>query len=69
VRESAEAKGRRYVPEGRLLVQGLDPREIVVVCRGNGAIYWVGYQRGGWGTATARASGDARTSSPCNLLP
>jgi uncharacterized Zn finger protein len=48
MRESAEAKGRRYITEGRLLVQALDPREIVAICRGNGAIYRVGYQRGGW---------------------
>ena len=44
VRESAEAKGRRYITEGRLLLRAVDPSEIVASCRGNGAIYRVGYQ-------------------------
>jgi hypothetical protein len=43
VRESAEAKGRRYITEGRLLLRAVDPSEIVASCRGNGAIYRVGY--------------------------
>lgn len=35
-RENAETKGRRYVAEGRLLVQHVDERSIRAACRGGG---------------------------------
>jgi uncharacterized Zn finger protein len=47
-RENAEGKGRRYLCEGRLLVRSVGPQGIRAIARGNGDIYRVGYQRGGW---------------------
>lgn len=47
-RENAEAKGRRYLTEGRLLVRFAGPQGIRAICRGNGEFYRVGYERGGW---------------------
>lgn len=47
-RENAEAKGRRYVTEGRLLVRLVGPHGIRAICRGGGELYHVGYERGGW---------------------
>ena len=47
-RESAETKGRRYLVEGRLVVELVDAERIVASCRGSGAVYQCGYARGGW---------------------
>ena len=47
-RENAEVKGRRYVAEGRLLVEHVDARTIRARCRGNGAVYGLGRNRGSW---------------------
>ena len=47
-RESAEVKGKRYLTEGRLIVEFVDAERIVASCRGNGAVWQLGYQRGGW---------------------
>jgi hypothetical protein len=47
-REGAETKGRRYLTEGRLLVEAVTAHRIDATCRGNGEVYAVGYQRGGW---------------------
>lgn len=43
MRESAEAKGRRYLVEGRLTVERLDGRMVYATCRGTDAIYQLGY--------------------------
>ena len=50
VRENAAAKGRRYVAEGRLVVRQLDEANGLVQadCRGDGAIYTLGYDQRGW---------------------
>jgi hypothetical protein len=50
-RESATAKGRRYIVEGRLTVRALDEHGGVALadCKGGGAIYSCGRdERGRW---------------------
>jgi uncharacterized Zn finger protein len=47
-RESVEVKGRRYLTEGRVVVEAVDPRRIVATVRGSGAIHTVAYEPGGW---------------------
>jgi len=47
-RENAEAKGRRYLAEGRLLVEHVDARTIRARCRGNGKVYRLGYDAERW---------------------
>ena len=47
-RESAEEKGRRYLVEGRLVVEAVDEHRIVASCRGAGEIWQLGYEPGGW---------------------
>ncbi len=47
-RETATAKGRRYVAEGRLIVRELDENSAVADCRGDGAVYSLGYDQRGW---------------------
>ncbi len=46
--ENAEAKGRRYVAEGRLTVERVDGRLVVASCRGGGQIYRLGHRDGEW---------------------
>jgi hypothetical protein len=46
--ESASEKASRYLVEGRLLVGRADERTIAATCRGNGAIYRLGYDGRGW---------------------
>jgi len=48
VRENAISRGRRYVSEGRLVVQSVTPSVARAVCRGDGAIYKVGFKDGRW---------------------
>ena len=48
MRESAERKGRRYLTEGRLIVQRVDASGIRATCRGGGAGYSLGYENGRW---------------------
>lgn len=47
-RENAEAKGRRYLIEGRLVVERVAGSEIRARCRGGGAVYDLGLDRGAW---------------------
>ena len=47
-RESAEAKGRRYLTEGRLVVEAAGPGYFTATARGNSGIHVVTYGRGGW---------------------
>jgi uncharacterized Zn finger protein len=47
-RESVEAKGRRYLTEGRLRVVLVDGERIEARVRGSEVEHSVGYQRGGW---------------------
>jgi uncharacterized Zn finger protein len=48
VRENALSKGRRYAAVGRLVVQSVTPSVARAVCRGDGAIYKVGFDNGRW---------------------
>ena len=43
MRENAEAKGRRYVSEGRLTVTHATDRTIRASCKGSGAVYNLGW--------------------------
>ena len=42
-RESAEAKGRRYLTEGRPEVELVDGRKVIARCRGADDIWKLGY--------------------------
>jgi hypothetical protein len=53
-RENAAAKGRRYIAEGRLVVRYLDDDGARADCRGDGAIYSLGYERGWWCSCAAK---------------
>jgi uncharacterized Zn finger protein len=48
MRERAEQKGRRYLTEGRLRILSLSERFISAECRGDGAIYLLASDAGGW---------------------
>lgn len=57
MRESAPAKGRRYVAEGRLVIRELHEHDGTVVadCRGDGAIWSLGRDKhGGFCSCPAR---------------
>ncbi len=47
-RENAEAKGKRYLVEGRLVLERVDARTIRATCRGAGEVYRLGFDRTGW---------------------
>lgn len=48
-RENAEAKGRRYLGEGRLTVAAIGEHFVRATCRGGGQVYAVGWTRSrGW---------------------
>jgi uncharacterized Zn finger protein len=47
-RENVEDKGRRYLIEGRVLVERVDQDEVLATVRGGGDLYRVTHQRGGW---------------------
>ncbi len=47
-RESAEVKGKRYLTEGRLIVELAQPGYLRATVRGAGEIYCVTFGRGGW---------------------
>ncbi len=47
-RENAATKARRYVSEGRLVVDLVANGEVRARCRGDGAIYRLGYRNGRW---------------------
>jgi uncharacterized Zn finger protein len=49
MRENVDAKGRRYLTEGRLRVAQIDSRTIEATCLGDGAeLYVLGYRAGRW---------------------
>jgi uncharacterized Zn finger protein len=48
LREGAEAKGRRYLGEGRLTVERVDARSVRATCRGSGAAYVCGWDGTTW---------------------
>jgi uncharacterized Zn finger protein len=48
-REGAEAKGRRYLVEGRLTVVACEDWQVEALCKGDsGHMYVLGYTRDGW---------------------
>jgi hypothetical protein len=47
-RENALAKGQRYLGEARLIVEYVDDSVIRATCRGGGAVYVLGHERGRW---------------------
>jgi hypothetical protein len=47
-RENPEAKARRYLGEGRLIVTRVDHRTIEATCRGDGHTYRLGRDHCGW---------------------
>jgi hypothetical protein len=47
-RENVYAKANRYLSEHRLSIEAVDRHRIVASCRGSGALYVCGYDRGGW---------------------
>jgi uncharacterized Zn finger protein len=63
-RENAAAKGRRYVAEGRLIVEHVGAGEVRARCRGGGAVYRLGFKNGRW-SCTCPALG--RCSHLCAL--
>ena len=48
MRESVEEKARRYLAEGRVVVELVSEDEICARCRGGGAIYKLGLEGGEW---------------------
>jgi uncharacterized Zn finger protein len=48
VSENAQAKGQRYLSEARLIVEYVDDDVIRASCRGGGAVYVLGHERGRW---------------------
>jgi hypothetical protein len=48
-REGVEAKGRRYLAEGRLQVVEVGPGVVRALCRGDGTVHRLGWWRGRWG--------------------
>lgn len=57
-REDAQAKGRRYVSEGRLVVDHVNGDAVHATCRGNGAAYELGHDivNGWWCTCEAKTT-------------
>jgi hypothetical protein len=47
-RENAEAKGRRYLTEGRLVVSQVDGAHVRTSCRGTGATHDLACMRCSW---------------------
>lgn len=47
-RESVDAKGRRYVSEGRLAIARVDEHGVEASCRGGGAVYELGHDGEAW---------------------
>ncbi len=49
MRESAEAKARRYLCESRLCVLRVDAERVEATCKGSGALYRLGWSAArGW---------------------
>ena len=47
-RENKQDKGSRYLVEGRLTVTKVDGDRVVAECRGQGAVYELGFENGHW---------------------
>jgi len=74
MKENAAAKARRYVGEGRLVIRELHEQDGTALadCRGDGAIYSLGYDEQGWWcscAARARCSHLIALGLVCALEP
>jgi len=59
-REGAPAKARRYLTEGRLIVEQVHHDRVAATCRGDGTSYRLGFDRGRWScSCPARTDGCA----------
>jgi hypothetical protein len=48
-RETIDAKARRYLVEGRLVIEAVDASHVRASCRGGGYLYELGFDaRNGW---------------------
>ena len=47
-REAVDARARRYLIEGRLVVRAVGDEEIRAMCRGGGDVYALGWKHGAW---------------------
>jgi uncharacterized Zn finger protein len=47
-RESADAKARRYLSEGRVTVVAVAVEHVDAIVKGDAALWRVTYRRGGW---------------------
>lgn len=47
-REGAQAKARRYLVEGRVVLLRVAPGLVVARVRGDGAVHRCGYEHGAW---------------------
>lgn len=47
-RESADAKARRYLLEGRVIVKQAGPRRVAAIVRGSGYLWPVKFDDRGW---------------------
>ena len=47
-RESADVKGRRYLTEGRVVVDVVGTGHLAATVRGDGVLHRVSFGRGGW---------------------
>ena len=57
MRENAATKARRYLVEGRIVLDRLDPNGVTATARGDGQLYRMGWDhnRGWWCTCEARS--------------
>lgn len=55
-RESAQAKGERYLASGRVLILRAGPGHVSALVRGDGAVYDCGYRNGVWSCPCAARS-------------
>jgi hypothetical protein len=62
VREGAPTKARRYITEGRLTIQSIHAGRIWAECRGDGAVYVLGFAHHRW-----HCSCPCRTADCCHL--
>lgn len=48
MRENHQAKARRYLAEGRVVIGRVSDKEVRATVRGDGALWTVVFTRGGW---------------------
>lgn len=63
MRETAEAKGRRYLTEGRLIITHLVENRVTASIRGDGTVHLAAYSDGEW-----RCTCPARTPNCSHLI-